>query len=125
MNIQPSAATPPPPGHTVIASTPRETNVRLAVEQTASKATDPATANPRLQQADRKQVETAAQSVREFVQPINSNLEFSVDDDTGQLVVKIIDRTTQEVIRQMPSEEMLAIARALDSIKGLFVQQTA
>jgi len=46
-------------------------------------------------------------------------------DDTGQLVVKIIDRTTQEVIRQMPSEEMLAIAKALDSIKGLFVQQTA
>jgi hypothetical protein len=41
-----------------------------------------------------------------------------VDDDTGQLVVKIIDRSTKEVIRQMPSEEMLAIAKTLDSIKG-------
>jgi hypothetical protein len=46
-----------------------------------------------------------------------------VNDDTGQLVVKIIDRTTKEVIRQMPSEEMLAIAKTLDSIKGLFVKQ--
>jgi Uncharacterized flagellar protein FlaG len=48
-----------------------------------------------------------------------------VDGDTGQLVVKIIDRSTKEVIRQMPSEEMMAIAKTLDSIKGLFVTQTA
>jgi len=40
-------------------------------------------------------------------------------------VVRIIDRATKEVIRQMPSEEMLSIAKALDSIKGLFVTQTA
>ncbi|EXI77638.1 MAG: flagellar protein FlaG [Candidatus Accumulibacter appositus] len=74
---------------------------------------------------DSEKLQTAIQSVREFVKPINSNLEFSVDDDTGQLVVKIIDRTTKEVIRQMPSEEMMAIAKTLDSIKGLFVTQTA
>jgi flagellar protein FlaG len=79
----------------------------------------------RVQQPDRNTVEAAARSVREFVQPINSNLEFSVNDDTGQLVVRIIDRSTKEVIRQMPSEEMLALAKALDSIKGLFVKQTA
>jgi len=78
-----------------------------------------------VQQPDREKLETATQSVREFVKPINSNIEFSVNDDTGQLVVKIIDRTTKEVIRQMPSEEMLSIAKTLDSIKGLFVMQTA
>jgi flagellar protein FlaG len=74
---------------------------------------------------DREKLEVATQSVRDFVKPINSNLEFSVNDETGQLVVKIIDRATKEVIRQMPSEEMLSIAKTLDSIKGLFVQQTA
>ena len=79
----------------------------------------------RSQQTDRATLEAATQSVREFVKPINSNIEFSVNHDTGQLVVKIIDRATKEVIRQMPSEEVLAIAKALDSIKGLFVKQTA
>ncbi|HRI93618.1 MAG TPA: flagellar protein FlaG, partial [Accumulibacter sp.] len=74
---------------------------------------------------DSEKLESAIQSVREFVKPTNSNLEFSVDGDTGQLVVKIIDRSTKEVIRQMPSEEMMAIAKTLDSIKGLFVTQTA
>jgi Uncharacterized flagellar protein FlaG len=91
---------------------------------TAAKTPDPSP--PALSsQPEREEVEAAVKSVGEFVQPINSNLEFSVNDDTGQLVVKIIDRATKEVIRQMPSEEMLAIAKTLDSIKGLFVKQTA
>ncbi|HMY07311.1 MAG TPA: flagellar protein FlaG, partial [Accumulibacter sp.] len=51
--------------------------------------------------------------------------EFSVDNDTGQMVVKVVDKSTQEVIRQVPSKEMLAIAKTLDNIKGLFVKQTA
>jgi flagellar protein FlaG len=80
---------------------------------------------PPAEPPDREKVEAATKIVRDFVEPINSNLEFSLDDDTGQMVVKIIDRATKEVIRQMPSEEMLAVAKALDSIKGLFVKQTA
>jgi len=79
----------------------------------------------KLQPAAREQLEAATESVRSFVQPINSNIEFSVNEDTGQLVVKIIDRNTKEVIRQMPSAEMIAIAKTLDSIKGLFVKQSA
>ena len=78
-----------------------------------------------MQAPDREKLEVATQSVRDFVKAVNSNIEFSVNEDTGQLVVRIIDRATKEVIRQMPSEEMLAIAKALDSIKGLFVTQTA
>lgn len=73
----------------------------------------------------RAQLDTAVKDVNEFIQPINNALEFSVDDDTGQTVVKVIDKGTQEVIRQFPSEEMLAIARAIGQMKGLLVQQKA
>lgn len=76
-------------------------------------------------QPDRAALEAATQSVRDFVKPVNNSLDFSIDEDSGQVVVKIIDTATKEVIRQMPSAEMLAIARTLDSIKGLFVKQTA
>jgi flagellar protein FlaG len=86
---------------------------------------EPAPPSPSEQPRNREKLEAATKVVREFVEPINSNLEFSVDGDTGELVVKIIDRATKEVIRQMPSEEMLAIAKTLDNIKGLFVKQTA
>ncbi|MBL8422355.1 MAG: flagellar protein FlaG [Candidatus Accumulibacter phosphatis] len=122
MNIQPSGATLPPQGNPVLSSAARD--IRTSVG-TAAKAPDPSPPALSAQRPERQEVEAAAKSVREFVQPINSNLEFSVNDDTGQLVVKIIDRATKEVIRQMPSEEMLAIAKTLDSIKGLFVKQTA
>lgn len=71
------------------------------------------------------QVKEAVESVKEYVKPFNDSLEFSVVDDTHQVVVKVVDNATKEVIRQIPSEEMVAIARALDSLKGLFVKQRA
>ena len=40
-------------------------------------------------------------------------------------MVKVIDSNTQEVIKQIPSEEMIAIAKALDKLKGLLLQQKA
>jgi flagellar protein FlaG len=123
MNIQPTVVSLPPQGNLAVSNTTRE--LRTPSNEKASPISDALQSPLRVQQPDRNTVEAAARSVREFVQPINSNLEFSVNDDTGQLVVRIIDRSTKEVIRQMPSEEMLALAKALDSIKGLFVKQTA
>jgi flagellar protein FlaG len=123
MNIQPTVVSLPPQGSLAVSNATRE--LRTPSNEKASQISEALQSPLRVQQPDRNTVEAAARSVREFVQPINSNLEFSVNDDTGQLVVRIIDRSTKEVIRQMPSEEMLALAKALDSIKGLFVKQTA
>jgi flagellar protein FlaG len=75
--------------------------------------------------ASREQVEEAIKAVNEFVNPINSAIQFNLDDQSGRMIVKVVDNTTNEVIRQFPSEEMLNIARALDRIKGLLVQQKA
>lgn len=71
------------------------------------------------------QVKEAVESVKEYVKPFNGSLEFSVLEDTHQVIVKVVDNATKEVIRQIPSEEMVAIARALNSLKGLFVKQQA
>lgn len=73
----------------------------------------------------RQQVEEAAKTVNEFLKPINNSINFSLDEDTGITVVKVIDVATKEVIRQIPSEEMLVIAKAIDQMKGLLVQQKA
>lgn len=76
-------------------------------------------------QSQRKALDKAVDAVNDFVGSVNNDLRFSVDDETGRTVVKVIDVTTEEVIKQYPSEEMLAIAEALDSIKGLLLQQKA
>ena len=54
-----------------------------------------------------------------------SMVEFSLDADSGRVVVKIIDSATQEVVRQIPMEEMLALAKALDKFQGLLLQTKA
>ncbi len=58
-------------------------------------------------------------------QPVAQNLLFSIDDDTGRTIVKIVDSQTDEVIRQMPSEEVLAISKAIDKLQGLLIKQQA
>jgi flagellar protein FlaG len=72
-----------------------------------------------------EQVQKAVAEIQRVVQPMAQNLQFSIDKTTGKTVVKIIDTSTNEVIRQIPSEEILAIARALDHLQGLLLRSKA
>lgn len=73
----------------------------------------------------RDALDQALSQIREFVEIAASDIDFSIDEKSGEMVVKIIDRATEEVIRQIPPEEMLEIARALDRLQGLFLQNKA
>lgn len=67
----------------------------------------------------------ATEKINQTIRMMNSNLQFTVDEDTGMDVVKVVDTETKEVIRQIPSEETLAIAKALDQLQGLLVREKA
>lgn len=73
----------------------------------------------------REALESAAKSVENFVSLSNNNLSFSVDNETDKLVVKVMDKTTNEVIRQFPSEELLQLSKSLDKLQGLLLKQSA
>lgn len=76
-------------------------------------------------EANRQELEDAVKQVNDFLKPINNSIQFNLDDDTGKTIVKVIDLATKDVIRQFPSEEMLSIAKAIDKMKGLLIQQKA
>lgn len=60
--------------------------------------------------------ETLARAVldlNEYVQSLNRDLQFSIDEKTGRTVIKVLDSETKEVIRQIPPEEVLSLARNL------------
>ncbi len=59
----------------------------------------------------------------EHVQNLQRSLQFSVDDESGETVVRVVDSETKEVIRQIPSEELLAIANRLRSAAGVLVTE--
>lgn len=89
-----------------------------------------AKAQPELPSAESKaeppqRLDHAVERIQTFVAPLSSDLQFLIDNDSGESVVKVIDRATKDVIRQIPSEEALQIARALDRLQGLLVRQQA
>lgn len=70
-------------------------------------------------------INKAVAEINKSIQVSSQNLEFSVDNDAKEVVVKIVDQQTKQVIRQIPTEEALEIAKSLDKLQGLLIKQTA
>jgi flagellar protein FlaG len=67
----------------------------------------------------------AIATLNKWVEPVAQAIQFSIDDASGRTVVKVIDTESHMVLRQLPSEEVLAISRALDQLAGLLVHHQA
>jgi len=74
----------------------------------------------------REQVEQAVEEMKRSVESLTANnLQFSIDEETGKTVIRIVDRQTGETIRQIPAEEIIALAKALDDMQGMLLRQKA
>jgi len=76
-------------------------------------------------QPSKDAIEKAANDIQNFVRDMGRNLNFSVDEVTGYNVVKVINPETNELIRQLPSEELLKIARNMKELGSVLVSQKA
>ncbi|MGV8843784.1 MAG: flagellar protein FlaG [Pseudomonas sp.] len=90
---------------------------------TALAALNPALAEDKT--SARAPLEQAVSSMQTFVQTISRDLNFSLDDSAGRMVVKVTDGATGELIRQMPTEEALRLAESLDSVRSLLFKAEA
>ena len=66
-----------------------------------------------------------AERLNERMHEMKRSLRFSVDDASGRIVVKVVDKNTDEVIRQIPSDEMLAMMKHINDIDGLIFDDRA
>ena len=66
---------------------------------------------------NKAELDKAINKVSDYVQNITRQLNFSVDEDLGKTVVTVVDQQTGNVIRQIPSEEMLELSRNFSEIK--------
>lgn len=74
---------------------------------------------------EEQQLTQALKSINDVLQVRSPGLEFSVDSDSKRNIVKVVDKNTQEVIRQMPTQEALEIAKALDRLQSMLIRETA
>ncbi|MFK7795419.1 MAG: flagellar protein FlaG [Gammaproteobacteria bacterium] len=62
-------------------------------------------------QASNSDVKQAAKQVNDFVKQLDRNLEFSVDESSGRVIITVREPETGKIIRQIPPEELLVIAK--------------
>lgn len=74
---------------------------------------------------DPEDVKNAVENLNKTSAVFNNSLQFSIDDSTKLTVVKLIDKESEEVVRQIPTEEVLAIAKAIDKLQGLLIKEKA
>jgi flagellar protein FlaG len=74
---------------------------------------------------EKEELAEALKSINMALKDRTPGLEFSIDADSQRAIVKVVDRDTQEVIRQMPSVEALEIAKSLETLQGLLEKQSA
>ncbi|MDS4013412.1 MAG: flagellar protein FlaG [Candidatus Accumulibacter sp.] len=112
-NIRPDIELrPAQPGKTVESL---DAKVRAVTSENAAQRLEPT----------RSEVTEAVSQIKEFVAQSGKEINFSIDEQSGIRVVKVLDTATNEVVRQIPSEEVVAIARALDKLQGLFLRDKA
>lgn len=71
-------------------------------------------------------LENAVAAMNQIMDQTKRSIEFSVDTDTRKTVVKMVDTSTGELIRQFPSEAALAISREIEQFQqGLLIKQQA
>lgn len=77
------------------------------------------------EEVSRDQVESAVSTIQEFVQSVRRNINFSLEDSSGRVVVKVTDANSGDVIRQIPSEEALQLAESLEEVRSLLFKAEA
>jgi flagellar protein FlaG len=107
-NIRSSAVKPSTAGHV---SAPDDVTANPPVER-APEVSMPE--KPAGMAADQGQaVNNAVKSLNDAVQNIRRELEFSVDEESGRTIIKVLDSETGDVIRESPPEELLAAAKSI------------
>lgn len=76
--------------------------------------------------ADREALIDAVSTLQDYVQNIQRDLEFTVDEELGRVIIRVYDSETKEIIRQIPAEEMLKLARQMAQVdEGLLLNTRA
>lgn len=79
-----------------------------------SRATE--VASSKLEKVDVEQTKKAVENLNEVAVTLQRDLDFKVDDDTGKSIITVTDSVTKEVIRQIPSVEIVELAKKLQSL---------
>jgi len=68
-------------------------------------------------------VRESVKDINDIVQKVKEDLSFEIHDETDRMMVKVIDRRTKEVIKELPPEEMLDLSARIHEMVGLLIDE--
>lgn len=109
-----------------VVSTPIETARQAEAQTTLSPAeTKAAIATAQGEPVSLEQLNAVVAFISETVGQRSIATEISVDEDLGRVVIQINDKETGELVRQIPGEAFLEIAKRMEDLKGLLYDDKA
>ena len=98
-------------------------SVQKNVENTEAKENKVSASQKDKQQMSTEEVKEVVESFQEMSETIQTKLSFSVDEENNEIVVKIFDKESEELIRQFPSDEMLSLQDKMSDLAGFLFDQ--
>jgi flagellar protein FlaG len=120
--LQQAARTSP----TASKEVPEENRVQRQAEAEAqAQARIKAETEAARQAGEKSPLEEVVSGLNDLVHELHRELQFSIDEDSGETVIKVIDRETDEVVRQIPGEEVIRLRKRLLESAGTIFQDSA
>ena len=76
-------------------------------------------------QENQQKIASAVKKISSFFQAEQRSVAFNLDTDSGKMVMQIRDIKSNELIRQIPSEDVLKLAKRLDDLTGILFKEQA
>jgi flagellar protein FlaG len=113
--VQTARGQPPPPGGEPAQSAGVPPGAATAEPPSSPPAADPAP----VPEVDSEQLAAAVEELVRSAQSLQRSLQFTVDESSGRTIITVVDKETQEIIRQIPPEEVLGLVEYFKRSGGL------
>lgn len=91
------------------------------VADTQTSKDTPAASKP----VDAETLKKSVEAINAFIQPHAGSIEFSIDQSSGKILLKIVDTKTDTVLMQIPSKAALALSQDIGNLKGFLIKDSA
>lgn len=105
---------------------PAEVVSGLATTQRVNSLSQPNSLSQQLEATDEQiaAIQDRVVELNSYMQNLNRSLQFSIDEQSGDTIIKVIDSETDELIRQIPAEELLVLRSSLEEYRGMLLEMT-
>jgi flagellar protein FlaG len=101
----------------------RKINDSNALKADAVSPMEEKSRNPDIDPREKEDVNEAIEKLKHAGEIFNRRLDFRVDEETNRVVVKVVDTTTDKVIKEIPSEQLLQLAAKIQEMIGILVDE--